>query len=164
MAVSVYSYLLDTIRRGASQILSYNLAISRFIGTAPSVIYNNWLAAWSGNYVANQMERNRDETFGDYRSIRPTSNIRPPISASADEIQSWFGTVNTDPYDMQIITTTITGPTIEYNTWRYRANDDSTYSMFMRTTEGIIMKQYLRGGDGKITPVSQYFITTPMVL
>jgi hypothetical protein len=50
---------------------------------------------------------------------------------------------------------------VTYGTWRYRAGFDDTYTMFARTTLGIIAKEYRTGSDGKTEFLNQYIIGTP---
>lgn len=164
MAASVYSFTLDLIRRGIGQLQSYQAARARFPESTIENVYSQWLSAWAGKYTADSLREASGSTLQDWLNVQPIGTGQPAIDASPKIIQSWISAFLSDPYDINIITATSTGQFVEYNTWRYRAYPDSQFAMFQRTIDGIIVKEYLRGGDGTTRFIQQYLIGTPKVV
>jgi len=161
MAVSPYSYVLNQIRLGKSQVDSYASALLRFPEYAPQRVYNQWLSAWVGKYTAQMMQANIGSTLEDYLNLR-TGNASPPVvGASPQAFPLWLSTVLDSPYDMQLLAKVTVGSFEEFGTWRYQMRGTDTYAMIQRTVEGIIVKEYLRGSKGKITPMESYIIGVP---
>ena len=161
MAVSIYSYVLDLIRKGFSQAASFVAAEQRFPGASPAKVSNQWLNAWGGKYTADLMREFSDSTFEEWLNKRPIGSEQPNFRDDKGVIQSWFGTVSLPPYDISVITSTTIGDQVTYGTWRYRAGGADTYTMFARTTLGIIAKEYRTGANGTTEFLNQYIIGTP---
>lgn len=162
MPASPYTFVLNLIRQGKSQVDSYAAALQRFPDYAPERVYNQWLSAWVGKYTANLMQQQTGSTLFDYLSQNPSSLNKPPVTASPQEIQPWFSRVLQSPFDMQLVAKVTLGKFEEFGTWRYEMRSSDTYAMIQRTIEGLIVKEYLRGARGKIDVMNSYIIGVPL--
>lgn len=162
MAASPYTYVLNLIRQGKSQVDSYAAALRRFSDYAPERVYNQWLSAWTGKYTANLMQQQTGSTLFDYLSTQVSGKAKPPVTASPGEIQPWFSRVLQSPFDMQLVAKVTLGKFEEFGTWRYEMRGSDTYAMIQRTIEGLIVKEYLRGARGKIDVMNSYIIGIPL--
>ena len=161
MAASPYSYVLNLIRQGKSQLDSYSSALKRFSDYSPERVHSQWLAAWVGKYTANLMQANAGSTLFDYMNQGTPQGRMPPATATPQEIQPWFSAMLNSPFDMQLIAKVTLGQFEEFGTWRYEMKSTDTYSMIQRTIEGLIVKEYLRGARGKIDVMNSYIIGVP---
>lgn len=161
MASSVYSYVLNLIRLGKGQVESYRLARAKFRGLTDKGIMSQWLSAWAGKYTAQFMEKNVGDKLSKWLNKRPSSSNFPSLDASPLVIQTWLSTLVESPYDIQMTTRTSMGGFSEYGTWRFGADGDDTFSMWMKTAAGIIVKEYLRGDKGKTEFLATYIIGIP---
>ena len=161
MASSVYSYVLNLIRLGKGQVESYRLARAKFSGLTDKGVMSQWLSAWAGKYTAQFMEKNIGDKLSKWLNMKPKGSAFPSIDASPIVIQTWLSTLVESPYDIQMTTRTSIGSFAEYGTWRFGAEDDDTYSMWMKTAAGLIVKEYLRGDKGKTEFLSSYILGQP---
>ena len=161
MAASPYSYVLNQIRLGRSQVESYANALARFPNYAAERVYNQWLSAWVGKYSASLMQQNIGMSLFDLLQLK-TGNASPPQPGDIQQsFPSWLSKTLESPYDMQIVSSIVVGRFEEFGSWRYQVRDSDTYAMIQRTVEGIIVKEYLRGAKGIITIQNAYIIGVP---
>ena len=161
MAVSPYSYVLNMIRTGKSQVDSYAAALLRFPEFSRDRVYNQWLSAWVGKYTAQLMQANIGSTLRDYLDMRSGGSVPPQPGSLPEAFPRWLSQVLDSPYDMQILAKVTVGGFEEFGTWRYQMRDSDSYAMIQRTIEGIIVKEYLKGAKGRIDPLQTYIIGIP---
>lgn len=161
MAASPYSYVLNQIRLGKSQVDSFSAALQRFPEYSHDRVYNQWLSAWVGKYTAQMMVQNIGSTLQDYLSMRVGAVPPPTVGGSPESFPAWISKVMDSPYDMQLLGKITIGNFEDFGTWRYQLRGDETYSMIKRTIEGIIVKEYLRGAKGRIDLHNYYIIGIP---
>jgi hypothetical protein len=160
MATSVYSWVLDQIRRGTGQVTSYYLAKQRFIDIPGDKLLRQWVTAWAGKYTADLMRNNENSRLEQFLNAFPDSENLPGPRSSSKTIQSWFNTLALAPFDFNAVYAINKGGVKEYGQWRYETGTNDTYKMIITTAIGTIKREYIMDEYGDIEFVREVFISS----
>lgn len=161
MSHSIYSWTLNQIRLGVSQVDSYIGAKVRFAGSKISEIYNGWLTAWAGKYTASLMQANPNVRLQEFLDNLPSGSAKPRTNASENVIQKWYSTMTDSPHDFNVTYRRTKGAFSEYGQWRFEASPDDTYTMIINTALGELRRQYKLDEYDDIEFIGEVFIGTP---
>ena len=160
MPLSIYSWMLNRIRLGDSQVESFNRGRDRFSNLSREEVYKSWLAAWSGKYTAEYAANNPDMTFDDVMSQRPRSARFPRTNASSEVIRRWYPEIVDAPHDFNITYNRAKGAFSEFGQWRFETSGDDTYTMIINTALGELRRQYKLDDNDEADFIGEIFIGT----